>query len=336
MKMKRCSRCKVEKDVSEFGKATRNSDGLNTWCKTCIRAHLQRLVIDPATGETVKASTLATRKFRADPEVRKAANILQNTIRAKDLVPDPEKPGALIRRSSLKIRNAAREIVTDPNTNELISKGALATRRFMADPEKRAQFNQKNRLRNQALVLHPDTGKLITTGALRHIKDRSNPGRREASQEASRRCQRARYLTGKYAAYLESNPVAKLSKAIAVLLRSSIRAKGWSKTTRTHALLGCSFEEFAHHIEQQFQEGMSWENWGDWHFDHSLPNACATDKIEFLALQHHSNFQPLWGAENLSKGGSLPDNWEELKQDLLDLLWHREGMGEINVGEYLE
>lgn len=33
--MKKCSKCKEEKSLSEFGKNKRKSDGLQTYCKTC-------------------------------------------------------------------------------------------------------------------------------------------------------------------------------------------------------------------------------------------------------------------------------------------------------------
>ena len=34
---KKCSRCKVEKDISEFGKLKRNKDGLACACKVCMQ-----------------------------------------------------------------------------------------------------------------------------------------------------------------------------------------------------------------------------------------------------------------------------------------------------------
>jgi len=39
--MKTCSKCKVAKDESEFSKETRNKDGLNYYCKSCVREYRQ-------------------------------------------------------------------------------------------------------------------------------------------------------------------------------------------------------------------------------------------------------------------------------------------------------
>jgi hypothetical protein len=35
---KRCGHCKETKDTSEFGKNRSTADGLNSWCKPCVRA----------------------------------------------------------------------------------------------------------------------------------------------------------------------------------------------------------------------------------------------------------------------------------------------------------
>lgn len=82
----------------------------------------------------------------------------------------------------------------------------------------------------------------------------------------------------------------------------SFKAKGWGKTTKTQELLGCTFEEFAVHLQSKFKEGMTLENHGDWHIDHIKPCATATSAEELAALFHFTNLQPLWATENLSKG----------------------------------
>lgn len=138
---------------------------------------------------------------------------------------------------------------------------------------------------------------------------------------ASALANRRHYRSGKYQAYLLTSPLAKLRKQISSLITCAIHRKGWSKGTKTQQLLGCSFQEFTAHIESQFKDGMSWENAGQWHYDHILPCSSAENEDELNALQHYSNFQPLWGAENLSKSDSLPADWKERKTRLLQL-WY--------------
>jgi hypothetical protein len=69
--------------------------------------------------------------------------------------------------------------------------------------------------------------------------------------------------------------------------------------------LGCSVEDCLKHIERQWQEGMTWDNWAlsGWHLDHIKPLASANTKEEMEALCHYTNLRPLWASDNLSKGG---------------------------------
>jgi hypothetical protein len=74
------------------------------------------------------------------------------------------------------------------------------------------------------------------------------------------------------------------------------------KNISTAKLLGCTFEYAKKHIEEQFKEGMSWDNYGKWHIDHIKPLATSDTKEELELLFNYKNLQPLWGYDNLSKG----------------------------------
>ena len=77
---------------------------------------------------------------------------------------------------------------------------------------------------------------------------------------------------------------------------------GYTKEEDTKKIIGCEFEEFKIYIESQFLEGMSWDNYGDWHLDHKIPISWAKSEEEIYKLNHYLNFQPMWAADNLSKG----------------------------------
>lgn len=68
--------------------------------------------------------------------------------------------------------------------------------------------------------------------------------------------------------------------------------------------LGCSVEEFKKYITSLFREGMTWDNWGEWHLDHIRPLSTFDLGVEaeFKDAFHYSNFQPLWALENITKG----------------------------------
>lgn len=73
--------------------------------------------------------------------------------------------------------------------------------------------------------------------------------------------------------------------------------------------LGCSIQHLKLHLELFWDEGMSWNNYGEWHVDHikSLASFDLTDRTQFLEANHYTNLQPLWEVDNLRKS-----NKEEL------------------------
>lgn len=91
-------------------------------------------------------------------------------------------------------------------------------------------------------------------------------------------------------------------------LRSRIRYAllGKNKSKSTMELLGCTIEEFKYHLESQFKDGMSWDNYGryGWHIDHIRPCSSfdLTNPEQQKECFHYTNLQPLWAEENLKKG----------------------------------
>jgi|TARA_B110000263_G_C15275430_1_gene495625 hypothetical protein len=74
-------------------------------------------------------------------------------------------------------------------------------------------------------------------------------------------------------------------------------------------LLGCNVDELMEHLKSKFTEGMSFDNYGEWHMDHVIP-CCAFDLTkpeEQYKCFHYTNIQPLWAKDNEKKGGKLPD-----------------------------
>ncbi len=71
--------------------------------------------------------------------------------------------------------------------------------------------------------------------------------------------------------------------------------------------LGCTLEELKNHLENQFQPGMTWENWGfgddKWHIDHIKPLHMfdLTDREQFLEVCNYTNLRPLWQKDNLTR-----------------------------------
>lgn len=80
------------------------------------------------------------------------------------------------------------------------------------------------------------------------------------------------------------------------------------KSDETINLIGCSVDQLMGQIEIQFQEGMTWENYGEWHIDHKRPCASfdLTDAAEQRECFSYKNLQPLWDIDNRRKSARWP------------------------------
>lgn len=93
------------------------------------------------------------------------------------------------------------------------------------------------------------------------------------------------------------------------ILRARLRKAVGSNQKAGSAVrdLGCSIAELKIWLENQFQPGMSWENWGfgddKWHIDHIKPLHMfdLTDRKQFLEACHYTNLRPLWQKDNLTR-----------------------------------
>ena len=120
-----------------------------------------------------------------------------------------------------------------------------------------------------------------------------------------------------------NDPAWKLKQNLSRRIREEMQSAG-GKGKTTIAYVGCSVEHVKAHLEQQFTDGMSWENYGDWHIDHRRP--CASfdfNKDEDAHMcWHYTNLQPMWGAENIKKSDSFdpetfPYEWSGSSWNLL-------------------
>jgi hypothetical protein len=72
-------------------------------------------------------------------------------------------------------------------------------------------------------------------------------------------------------------------------------------------------EELIVHLEKQFKDDMTWDNYGIWHVDHKLPitsfDIQEMGDEEFMKCWCLDNLQPMWGEENIRKSNKiLEDN----------------------------
>ena len=79
-----------------------------------------------------------------------------------------------------------------------------------------------------------------------------------------------------------------------------------------YKLMGCSLQELREHLEKQFKDGMTWNNWGirGWHIDHIYPlskvNVSQEDDLKMV--WNYKNLQPLWWYDNIRKRDKIMDS----------------------------
>jgi hypothetical protein len=105
----------------------------------------------------------------------------------------------------------------------------------------------------------------------------------------------------------QNNPLYKLNRNIRSLISNSISNKGYTKSSRSTEILGCTYDEFKHHLESQFEPWMTWDNYGckvpsgpdvTWDLDHIIPVSSAINEDDIKRLNHYTNFQPLCSFQN--------------------------------------
>lgn len=101
----------------------------------------------------------------------------------------------------------------------------------------------------------------------------------------------------------KTDPIFKLK----TLYRSKLNKILGNKTQKTFDLIGCTPQVLKEHIENQFKDGMSWNNHSQfgWHIDHIIPISSAKNKKDLVKLCHYTNLQPLWWRDNLQKGNKI-------------------------------
>ena len=110
-------------------------------------------------------------------------------------------------------------------------------------------------------------------------------------------------INEKRKARYKSNPQFRIAETCRNRVRNLLN--GISKSRSTLELIGLnSWDRLIQHLESQFVNGMTWDNYGQWHIDHIRPCASfdLTDETQRLECFNYKNLQPLWAFDNISKG----------------------------------
>jgi len=127
---------------------------------------------------------------------------------------------------------------------------------------------------------------------IREEKKRQTKLRREAYLKSPEyRAERAAYVRHRR----QADGTRRLRSSVRCLIYHALKKQGATKGGKTFAHLDYTPRELYEHIEAQFDENMTWENYGSyWHLDHIIPQAA----LPYDSLKH-PNFKKAWALDNL-------------------------------------
>lgn len=176
----------------------------------------------------------------------------------------------------------------------------------MITKERRSEICRKSYLKNRDKILEKQKQYRINNPeAVRIVKKKWNDKNKKKKKQLSEDYKERRNYREKKRRKNDVN--FKLSTGLRSRLNLAIKTD--QKVGSAVSDLGCTIPELKQHLENQFKEGMNWDNWttDGWHIDHILPliSFDLTDRKQFLIASNFKNLQPLWAVENLMKGSSL-------------------------------
>ena len=94
-----------------------------------------------------------------------------------------------------------------------------------------------------------------------------------------------------------------VSSAIRLSLKGMKCGRSWE------SLVGYTLVDLKSHLESLFVASMNWDNYGEWHIDHIIPqsrfNFNDAEDIDFKLCWSLDNLQPLWAKDNIYKSDNI-------------------------------
>ena len=316
--MKTCSKCKIEKEFSEFRKDKHKKDGHVSTCKLCMKEFSSR-------PEVRERRSIKDKEYRSRPETKE-----RNRIRSKEYLARPEikekrkdytvnymsnpsnKEKSLIRSKEYRSRPEVRERKST-KSKEYQSRPEIKTHRSNKAKDRFANPEDKERrkLSYRENYAKPEVKEKISSRGKeyrkrpeikekRRLRDKERRSKPENIEKRKKRHKERR----------EKDPQYIIKRSLRGRIHDALRGK--QKIGSAIKDTGCTVTELKTYLEFKFQDGMSWENYGinGWHIDHIIPLSSfdLTNREEFLKAVHYTNLQPLWALDNLIKGDKILDN----------------------------
>jgi hypothetical protein len=295
--MKRCSRCGIEKELSEFNKRASKKDGYHIQCRMCAN---QKVVI----GGKRKCNTCHIEKdiihFKKKNTYAHKCNdcfIKENGTKTCNICKiEKDINNFEIRKDNGRYRGECKECKKEKHkkweNNNL---------------DYIKEYRKNYRLDN--IQMYKEKDKIYYLRKKSNLTPKIKPPKQ--TTEERREKERIYYANNKerlqkrnyewHKEKIKKDTLFALIKRIRSSIAISFKRNGYTKRSRTHEILGCSYEEFKIYLESKFEFWMTWENKGlyngklnyGWDIDHIIPVSLANTEEELIKLNHYTNLQPL-------------------------------------------
>ena len=287
--MKTCTKCKIEKELTEFSKDKNSKDNLKWSCKKCLNNEKKQWEIN--NKEKIKEYS----KKYSEKNKKKIKNYNEQwRVDNKEKLKEYSKEYS--EKNKEKIKNYNEQWKND-NKEKFKEKRKQYREN---NKEKRKQYRENNK---EKFKEYRENNKEKTKLWFKNNKEKINYNKNEYQKNKRK-----------------NNPLFKLSSNIRTLIYKSIKKNDYQKNNKTETILGCSFEDFKLFLESKFESWMNWDNYGNpkdnifglnktWDIDHIMPLASAKSEEEIIKLNHYTNLRPLCSYIN-----------RNIKKDKLNLL----------------
>ena len=268
---KKCNKCNVIRDVSEFYKLKGSKDGLRGICKVCEKQYPKtfdkenRKKYLEANKEKIKQNR--NRYYEANKEKIKE-KVKQYQEGNKEKVRAYQKQ--YIEANKEKVKESRKKYIEE-NKEKLKQNHKQY---YEANKKKmKLASNKYNKANKEKIIKYREDNKEKTKRYYEANKEKIN-----------------NYTVEYIKSRIKTDSLFRLKWSTRANIHRYLRD---GKSKRTRDIIGIGFKEFQNYLEVEYTEGM--------HLDHIVPLSWAINDEEVYILNHYSNFQIITAEENLDK-----------------------------------
>lgn len=284
MSYKTCKRCEVEWEICNFPKSKCSDDGHENICKKCKKqySHIRHLI---------KSGKITGVKKQERQEI--LVYLYQHFEKSIDYL-------------STIFKCEDQHVITYLKSIDIYNKKfCLSCKKWISLNFFYEASNKKNN--KQSICINCWTNRNKINNIRRNEEDIDKVREKKQTYYDNNREKVRKYKTEWARNKYRTDPTYRLhsnmSTQLYLMISKEKNFRNWEE------ILGYTTLELKVHLEQQFQEGMTWENYGDWHVDHIIPKSSfvidSIESIEFKQCWKLENLQPLWAEDNIRKSNKM-------------------------------